>query len=142
VEKDGYIRNPFNYVHRFNRIYDYKKEFGEWTKKPGADSNKAIAFGPQSTAVALITEAILRLYFNRFEEAGQYLRLQVHDELLLEIPRTDWERVDKIVQEEMEAPSQMMPMPASWGMGTHLGILTEAKIDLNEPSRWGSMKGL
>lgn len=142
VEKDGYIRNPFNYVHRFNRVYDYKKEFGEWIKKPGSDANKAIAFGPQSTAVALITEAILRLYFNRFDEAGQYLRLQVHDELLLEIPRSNWESVDRIVQEEMERPSPQLAMPASWGMESHLGILTEAKIDLNSPSRWGSMKGI
>jgi DNA polymerase I-like protein with 3'-5' exonuclease and polymerase domains len=37
VEKDGYIRNPFGYVHRFNRPFDYKREFGAWTKKPGPD---------------------------------------------------------------------------------------------------------
>lgn len=142
VEKDGYIRNPFNYVHRFSRAFDYKKEFGEWIKKPGADSNKIIAFGPQSTAVALITEAILRLYFNRFEEAGQFLRLQVHDELLLEIPRLQWEAVDLVVQQEMERPVPQLALPASWGMGPYLNILTEAKADLNTPSRWGSMKGL
>lgn len=142
VEKDGYIRNPFDYVHRFNRAFDYKKEFGEWTKKPGADANKIIAFGPQSTAVALITEAILRLYFSRFEEAGQYLRLQVHDELLLEIPRAKWQEVDKVVQEEMERPVPQLRMPTSWGMGEYLSILTEAKADLSEVSRWGSMKGL
>lgn len=141
VEKDGFIRNPFGYVHRFSRAFDYKREFGEWSKKPGADANKIIAFGPQSTAVALISEAILRLYFDHFEEAGQYLRLQVHDELLLEIPRTDWERVDKIVKREMEQPSSKLPMPASWGMGSHLGILTEAKVDLSTPARWGNMKG-
>lgn len=142
AEKDGYLRNPFDYVHRYSRVYDYKKEFGEWTKKPGADANKVISFKPQSTAVALITEAILRLYFNRFEEAGQYLRLQVHDELLLEIPRSEWERVDKVVQEEMEQPSPQLRLPQSWGMGECLGILTEAKADFNDPSRWGNMKGL
>jgi len=141
VERDGYIRNPYNYVHRFNRIFDYKKEFGEWIKKPGADANKAIAFGPQSTAVALITEAILRLYFNRFEEAGQYLRLQVHDELLFECPRTHWEALDLIVKEEMERPSPQLKLPASWNMGPELSILTEPKIDLSSPSRWGQMKG-
>lgn len=142
VEKDGFIRNPFDYVHRFNRAFDYKKEFGEWIKKPGADANKIIAFGPQSTAVAIITEAILRLYFTRFQEAGQYLRLQVHDELLLEIPRSEWERVDGVVREEMERPITQLAMPSSWSMGPHLNILTEAKVDLNNPSRWGSMKGI
>lgn len=142
VERDGYLRNPFDYVHRFNRPYDYKKEHGAWTKKPGADANKIIAFGPQSTAVGIITEAILRLYNDRFEEAGKYLRLQVHDELLLEIPRDEWPIVDLIVQEEMERSVPQLRLPASWGMGECLGILTEAKIDLNEPSRWGTMKGL
>ena len=141
VEKDNYLRNPFDYVHRFSRVYEYKKEYGEWTKKPGPDANKAIAFKPQSTAVAIITEAILRLYYQRFEEAGQYLRLQVHDELLSEVPIDIWGAVDKIMKEEMERPIQQMPMPASWGMGSHLSILTEAKVDLNQPSRWGSMKG-
>lgn len=141
AEKENYLRNPFDYVHRFSRVYDYKRELGEWTKRPGADANKAIAFKPQSTAVGIITEAILRLYFERFEEAGQYLRLQVHDELLSEIPHSEWERVDKIMKEEMERPIPQMRLPASWGMGDHLSILTEAKIDLNEPSRWGSMRG-
>ena len=142
AEKDGYLRNPFGYVHRFNRPYNYKKEFGEWVRKPGEDANAAIAFKPQSTAVGIITEAILRLYFNRFSEAGRYLRLQVHDELLFEIPRPDWEGVDVVVKEEMEAPIPQMPLPISWGMGQYLNVLTEAKADFNEPSRWGSMKGL
>lgn len=141
VEKDGYIRNPFDYVHKFSRAFDYKKEFGEWVKKPGADANKIIAFGPQSTAVAIITEAILRLYFDRFDEAGRFLRLQVHDELLLEVPRERWRDVDLVVKTEMERPIPQLRMPASWGMGPELNILTEAKVDLNSPSRWGSMKG-
>lgn len=142
VEKDGYIRNPFDYVHRFTHAFEYKKEGGEWVKRVGPDANKIIAFGPQSTAVAIITEAILRLYFNRFEEAGRFLRLQVHDELLLEVPRPEWERVDKIIKWEMESPIPQLKMPASWGMGDCLSILTEAKVDLHEPSRWGSMKGI
>lgn len=142
AEKDGYLRNPYDYVHRFSRVYEYKKFAGEWTKKPGTDANRVISFKPQSTAVALITEAILRLYFNRFEEAGQYMRLQVHDELLFEVPRTKWEALDLVVQEEMERPSPNLRMPASWGMGDTLNILTEAKADLSEVSRWGSMRGL
>lgn len=142
AEKDGYLRNPFDYVCRFNRVYDYKREFGSWVKKPGADANRAIAFKPQSTAVGIITEAILRLYHDRFEEAGQYLRLQVHDELLSEVPRDQWQRVDKVMCEEMERPIPQMRLPTSWNMGSCLNILTEAKADFNEVSRWGSMKGL
>lgn len=140
AEKEGFLRNPFDYIHRFSRVYDYKKEFGEWAKKPGADANKAIAFKPQSTAVAIITEAILRL-FARFEEAGQWMRLQVHDELLFEVPRNLWEELDVLVTLEMERAIPQMRLPKSWGMGENLVILTEAKADLNETSRWGSMRG-
>jgi len=140
AQKEGYLRNPFGYVHKFSRVYDYKKEFGEWVKKPGADSNRAIAFKPQSTAVGIITEAILRLYFDRYEEAGKYLRLQVHDELLSEVPVHLWEAVDIVMKEEMERPVPELPLPASWGMGSYLNVLTEAKLDLHQPSRWGSMK--
>lgn len=142
AEKDGYLRNPFGYVHRFHRVYDYKWERGIWVKRPGAEANQVVAFKPQSMAVAIITEALIRLYFNRFEEAGKWLRLQVHDELLFEIERSQWESVDRIVQEEMERPIPELKMPASWGMGDCLSILTEAKADLNSPSRWGTMKGI
>lgn len=142
AEKDGYLRNPFDYVSRFSRVYDYSKEYGEWRKKPGSDANRVIAFKPQSTAVGIITEAILRLYYDRFEEAGQYLRLQVHDELLFEVPLDRWEALDKIVLEEMERPVPQLSLPASWKMGDHLNILTEAKLDLSSPSRWGNMKEL
>lgn len=136
AEKDGYLRNPFDYIHRFSKVYDYKHEFGEWTKKQGPDANKAIAFKPQSTAAGIIKEAMLRLFFDRFEEAGQYLRLQVHDELFFDVPEDKVDRLDLIVKEEMERPIPQMRLPASWGMGEYLSILTESK----EGKRWGAMK--
>jgi uracil-DNA glycosylase family 4 len=136
AEKDGYLRNPFEYVHRFSRVYEYKKEFGEWTKKPGTDANRVISFKPQSTAAAIIKEAILRLYYDRFEEAGKYLRLQVHDELLFEVPEQYEPTLDSIVKEEMERPVPELRLPTSWGMGSCLAINTEEK----KGYRWGSMK--
>lgn len=142
AEKDGYLRNPFDYIHRFSRVYEYENHYGIWQKKPGIEANQVVAFKPQSTAVAIITEAILELFENRFEEAGQYLRLQVHDELLFEILRTEWERVNPIVKQVMERPIPQMPLPSSWGMGPFLNVLTEAKVDLATPSRWGNMKGI
>ncbi len=136
AEKEGYLRNPFDYVHRFSKVYDYKKEFGEWVKKPGPDANAVIAFKPQSTAAAIIKEAMLRLYFNRFEEAGQFLRLQVHDELFFEVPQDRVHALDGVVKEEMERPIPQMQLPPSWGMGDNLVVLTEEKIG----NKWGSMK--
>lgn len=140
AQKEGYLRNPFGYVHHFSRAYEWKKEYGEWIKKPGADANRVISFKPQSTAAAIIKEAILRLFFNRFDEAGQFLRLQIHDELFFEIPRDQWQAVDLVVLEEMERPVPELRCPDSWGFGPCLQVLTEAKMDLNEPSRWGRMK--
>lgn len=136
AEKDTYLRNPFDYLHRFSKVYDWKKEFGDWTKTPGPDANKAIAFKPQSTAAGIIKEAMLRLYFDRFEEAGQYLRLQVHDELFFEVPYDYWQTLDGIVKEEMERPIKQMAMPESWNMGEHLVVLTEHKMGY----KWGQMK--
>jgi uracil-DNA glycosylase family 4 len=136
AEKDGYLRNPHGYVCRFNRAYDYSKEFGEWVKKPGADANRIVAYKPQSTAVGIITEAILKLYFDLFDEVGQYLRLQVHDELLFESPTHKVDYVDQVVREVMEAPIQQMRVPASWNMGEFLTVLTEAKQGV----RWGTMR--
>ena len=135
ADKDGFLRNPFGYVHRFSRVYDWEKVGGTWQKSPGPAANQAIAFGPQSTAAGIIKEALLRLFFERFEEAGQYLRLIVHDELFFEVLNECLEVVDRIVKEEMEKPIIQMALPDSYEMGPFLNILTESK----QGSRWGEM---
>lgn len=132
----GYLRNAFDYVHHFNHVYKWMKPYGKWERKPGEDSEAVLAFRPQSNAAAIIKEAMLRLYFDHFDEVGQYLRLQVHDELFLEVPRDRREAVDKILQMEMERSIPQMPLPAAWNMGTHLSILTEPK----HGDVWGTMK--
>lgn len=136
AEKDDHLRNPFDYVARFSKVFDYKKEHGEWVKSAGPDWNAAIAFKPQSTAVGIITEAILELYFNRFDDAGQYLRLQVHDELLYEAPEEKLDNVINIVETVMHRPIPQMKLPRSWGMGEALSINVESK----QGYRWGDMK--
>jgi DNA polymerase I-like protein with 3'-5' exonuclease and polymerase domains len=135
AEKDGFLRNPFGYVHRFYKVYAYEKIGGVWSKKPGDDANRVIAFLPQSTAAGIIKEAILRLFFNRFDDAGQYLRLQVHDEVFAETPEAVRETVDAVMRVEMEKPVPELALPASYGMGPMLSIDTEAKWG----QRWGSM---
>lgn len=135
VEKDGFIRNPFGYIQRFNRVFEYENVGGVWRKEPGPEASKVIASGPQSTAAGIITEAMLRLYQERFEEAGQYLRLLVHDELLSEVPDDQLDEVDAIMKEEMEKPIPELLLPESYGMGPYLNILTEGK----RGKRWGSM---
>lgn len=136
ADRDGYLRNPFGYLHRFNKVYEYEKVGGKWEKRPGAEANRVIAFLPQSTAAGIIKEAMLRLFLHRFEEAGQYLRLLVHDELFSEVPTEEVDRVDGVMQEEMERPIPELALPTSYGMGPSLVILTEAK----RGQRWGGMK--
>lgn len=136
VEKDGYLRNPFGYQHRFSRPFEYEKVDGDWIRKQGADANAIWAFLPQSSAAGIIKESMLRLYKNRFEEAGQYLRLLIHDELFLEVPIDKVDSVELVLTEEMERPIVQMPMLESWGMGEFLMVGTEGKRGL----RWGGMK--
>lgn len=135
VEKDGYLRNPFGYVHRFLKPLDYEKIGGKWQKTQGPDANKVWAFLPQSTAAGIIKEALLRLFFTKFDEAGQYLRLQVHDEIFCEAPEPLRANVDQIMQTEMEKPVPELALPTSYGMGPYLSIDTEPKFGV----RWGSM---
>ena len=135
AEKDGFLRNPFGYVHRFNRVFSYKKIGGQWKREQGDDANKCLAFLPQSTAAGIIKEAMLRLYFDRFEEAGQFLRLQIHDSLLSEMPKDRSDEVAEWMKLEMEAPIPELRLPASYGMGPFLSIDTEKKVGV----RWGSM---
>jgi DNA polymerase I-like protein with 3'-5' exonuclease and polymerase domains len=136
AERDGFTRNAFGYVHRWSSVYEYAPDgSGGWNKEPGPQANQVIAFKPQSNAAGIIKDAMMRLYFNRFEEAGQYLRLLVHDELFLEVPTNDREKIDQVVQEEMERPIPELALPSAWGLGDSLTINTEAKSG----SRWGQM---
>ena len=135
ADRDGYLRNAFGYVHRFNRVFSWQQEFGKWVKVPGDDAEATLAMRPQSNAAAIIKEAILRLYFSRFEEAGQYLRLQIHDEVFAEVPEAEAGRIDAVMQEEMEKPIPQLVLPSEWGMGPMLTVLTEGKSG----GRWGTM---
>lgn len=136
VEKDGYLRNPFGYQHRFSRPFEYEKVDGDWIRKQGADANACWAFLPQSSAAGIIKEAMLRLFQSRYEEAGQYLRLLIHDELFLEVPEPLCDSVEAVLTAEMERPIIQMPMLQEWGMGDYLMVGTEGK----KGKRWGQMR--
>jgi DNA polymerase I-like protein with 3'-5' exonuclease and polymerase domains len=137
VEKDGFLRNPFGYQHRFFRPFDYKRDQNnDWQKEQGADANKIWAFLPQSSAAGIIKDAMLRLFQNRFEECGQYLRLLIHDELFLEVPEGIVDNVDVVLTEEMERPIEQMPLLLDYNMGEFFMVGTEAK----RGQRWGEMR--
>lgn len=136
ADKDGFLRNPFSYIHRFYRVFSYAKENGQWIRKQGDDQNKVLAFLPQSTAAGIIKEAMLRLFYNRFEEAGQWLRLTIHDSLLADVPNDQIDAVSQVMYEEMTRPVPELALPPRWGMGDQLSIGVEGKFG----ARWGSMR--
>lgn len=138
VDKDGFIRNPFGYVQRFNKVYDweYDERTREWQKTIGPDANKVIASGPQSTAAGIIKEAMMRIYQNHFDAAGRWLRLIIHDEIFMEVPDDRLHNVDVIVKAEMERPIPELRLPSAWGMGDFLVVNTEEKVG----KVWGQMR--
>lgn len=135
ADRDGYLRNPFGYVHRFHSVYSWEKWGNEWDKKPGPQANEVVAFLPQSTAAGIIKESMLRIW-DSHPDVGQFLRLLVHDELFFECPEDQLEHVDSICKMEMEKPITQMKQPPSWGMGDHFLVTTEAK----QGYIWGEMK--
>ena len=136
ADRDGYLRNPFSYVHRFHSVYAWEKWGNEWEKKPGPQANAVVAFLPQSTAAGIIKEAMLRLWDNHYDSVGQYLCLIIHDEIMLEVPDNQIEIVDQLVKLEMERPIPQMRLPENWNMGEYMVINTEEKIG----KVWGDMK--
>ena len=73
----------------------------------------------QGTAADLIKEAMIRIHHRVREEFPlARLLLQVHDELLLEVPRDDVEEVTGMVVEEMEGALELsVPLAVDVGVG-------------------------
>lgn len=136
ADSQAFLRNAFGYIHRFNHVFKWTNKFGEWERENGDDAEAVLAFRPQSNAAGIIKEAMLRIYFDRFDEAGQYLRLTTHDELFWECPPDILNDVDEAYRQEMEKPISQLPLPESYEMGKHLVVNTESKSGCS----WGKME--
>ena len=130
--------HPFGYRHWFWDVIQFSKVQGSWVEKFGEDAKRALAFFPQSSAMGVIQEAMLRLftpggknYLGDFYNGQTPLRAQIHDDLTLEIPdaRLD-EAMGKLVA-EMTRPVEQLPMPREWGLGDYLTIGVEVKVGSN-----------
>jgi uracil-DNA glycosylase family 4 len=82
------VKNPFGYI---RWLWDV----------PGLDGPKAIAQKPQSSLAAIVKRAMLQI---DSEPIGDYLILQIHDELVLDAPEKIIDEVDERQREIMEAP--------------------------------------
>jgi uracil-DNA glycosylase family 4 len=135
----GPLRHPFGYKHWFWDVINYTRIGGKWKEAWGEDAKRALAFFPQSTAMGVIQEAMLRLF--DADEGGRFigdacsgetpLRAQIHDSLLLEIPDAKVDEVLAAAVFEMTSPILQQPCPVEWKLGPHLQIGVEAKVGKN-----------
>ena len=150
--------HPFQYQHWFWSVLHYQpinEKQRLWREKRhmptleiqgrwfgvgwGEDSKRVIAFYPQSTAAGVLKRSIRPLFCQQDHLSyigDQYygrtpLRAPIHDSLLLEVPHRAWDRVLEAVAREMQRPVVEQPLPAVWGMGSHLAIGVEAKAGTN-----------
>jgi uracil-DNA glycosylase family 4 len=126
------LRNPYGYVHHFFHVKEWFKHDGRWQWKWGEDAKAVLAFQPQSTAAAIIKEAMLRIAEKGLD---YYLRLQVHDSLVGSAPRESVSWVREQISRIMTEPVNFLPLSVV-GQEGFLAIDVEAK----EGERWSDMK--
>lgn len=129
------VQNPFGYLHRFHHVLEWRKIEGEWYSEFGEDAKRLIAFLPQSTGAGIIKRAVRELE-TAYPDTADYLRLMIHDSLLLEVPETELDTVAQRVKEVMTAPIPELPLDPTWGMGDYVTIDVEIKTG----SQWSQMK--
>lgn len=101
----------------------------------GEDGKRCVAFMPQSITAGKLKEVMLRLfdpespsYIGEAYYGQTPLRAPIHDSLLLEIPKKNFDFVASVVYQEMTKPIVQMPCPAAWGIGEYLVTGASAKV--------------
>jgi DNA polymerase-1 len=92
----------------------------------GAGERMAINMPIQGTAADIVKIAMNRLY-ERMMKSGTHARmlLQVHDELLLEVPRSDVDEIANMVREEMEGAVKLdVPLTVDIKVGSDWESMT------------------
>lgn len=121
------VQNPFGYLHHFYHVFEWEKIDGEWFPFFGDDAKRLIACLPQGTGAAILKQAARRLFYEH-PEVARYMRLLIHDSILLEVPEEEVKEVAAVVRRVMTAPIPQLPLDPAWGMGSHLTIGVEMKV--------------
>jgi DNA polymerase-1 len=117
AKKKGYVTTLYNrrrYLPEINSSNRTARQFAERT---------AINTPIQGTAADLIKIAMIRIY-RRIRDGGLKAKMimQVHDELVLEVPDDECEKAERIVKEEMEGVLDMsVPLTVSVERGRNWG---------------------
>jgi DNA polymerase-1 len=119
AKKKGYVTTLYNrrrYLPEINSSNRTARQFAERT---------AINTPIQGTAADLIKIAMVRIY-RRIKEGGLRTKMimQVHDELVLEVPGEECETVQRMIKEEMEGVMDMVvPLMVSVDKGRNWGMI-------------------
>jgi len=100
AHKEGYLDNHYQYRHYFWNVYTFNRKAQKWVL--GDDAKRAIAFVPQSDGSAIQTEDLLTLA--GMPELEPYLRLIIHDSVVLEVPEAEALGVARVVHAIMTRP--------------------------------------
>ncbi len=123
--KSGYVNNIFGRRSHFNGIND--KNFNVRNFQERAAINAPI----QGSASELMRIAMIRLSnkFNDIKDIKTKMLLQIHDELIFEVPKTELKRINNIIKEEMtgvvksDLHSLSIPLTVDINFGENWGIL-------------------
>jgi len=123
--KSGYVNNIFGRRSHFNGIND--KNFNVRNFQERASINAPI----QGSASEIMRLAMIRLdqKFENLKNNKSKILLQIHDELIFEVPEKEVETITKIIQEEMTSVTESdlhsfsTPLTVDVNIGSNWGIL-------------------
>ena len=123
--KSGYVNNIFGRRSHFNGIND--KNFNVRNFQERASINAPI----QGSASEIMRLAMIRLdkKFSSIKNNKSKILLQIHDELIFEVPEKEVKNITKIIQEEMTSVAQ----------SDHHSFSTPLTVDVNIGNNWGML---
>jgi hypothetical protein len=137
----GGADHPFHYRHWFWNVYTYSSATGKFGL--GEDAKRLVAFYPQSTAAGILIRSAIALmtpsnpnYIGAMYFGQTPIRALIHDSILAEVPKDKLQEFLTRIRRQMTQPWKELPLPAEWGMGSHLAIGVEIKVGEN----WSKME--
>jgi DNA polymerase-1 len=123
--KSGYVNNIFGRRSHFNGIND--KNFNVRNFQERAAINAPI----QGSASEVMRLAMIRLdkKFSEIKNLNSKILLQIHDELIFEIPKKDEKAMIKLIEKEMTSVAQ----------SEYHSFSTPLTVDINSGDNWGSL---
>lgn len=113
AQQDGYVKTLFDRKRYIPEINNMNRNLQEMGKR------EAVNTVIQGTAADIIKIAMIHVH-HRFQKEGlnSKMMLQIHDELLFEVPEKELPKVKKVVVEEMEGVIKLKaPLRVDLGVG-------------------------